>query len=107
MSYVTVLGPLKLSHNGFIHKCDLHILNLYLPILLPMYCFAIENLVLGETSVIDVAVKNTESTSQTYQLTATSVPSGFLTQRSYPLTVGPNSSKEISLTLTATNVSVA
>lgn len=72
-----------------------------------MYCFAIENLVLGENSAIDVAVKNTGSSSQTYQLTATSVPSGFLTQRSYPLTVGPNSSKEISLTLTPTNVSVA
>lgn len=66
-----------------------------------------ENLVLGENSVIDVAVKNTGSTSQTYQLTATSVPSGFPTQRSYSVTVGPRSNKEISLTLTPTNVSVA
>lgn len=80
---------------------------MYFPVLLPIYCFTIENLVLGENTVIDVAVKNTGSTSQTYQLTATSIPSGFPTQRSYSLTVGPRSSKEISLTLTPTNVSVA
>lgn len=80
---------------------------MYFPDLLPMYCFSIENLVLGENSVIDVAVKNTGSTSQTYQLTATSVPSGFPTQRSYSVTVGPRSNKEISLTLTPTNISVA
>nr|XP_022340887.1 von Willebrand factor A domain-containing protein 7-like [Crassostrea virginica] len=66
-----------------------------------------ENLVAGQTSLIKVSVANKGSTSQSYEVTATTVPSGILSQSLHPISVGSNGNQEINLHLTAPNISIA
>lgn len=66
-----------------------------------------ENLVAGQTSVIKVSVANTGRTPQSYQVTATTAPSGILPGSDYRIYVGANGNREISLQLTAPNISIA
>ncbi|XP_061188708.1 uncharacterized protein LOC133196872 [Saccostrea echinata] len=66
-----------------------------------------ETLVLGKTSAIKVNVTNTGSTSQTYQVTATSVPTGFVIGSSQIVSVGAHKSQEKEITLTAPNLTIA
>ena len=66
-----------------------------------------ENLVAGQTSVIKVSVANTGRTPQSYQVTATTAPSGILPGSDYRIYIGANGNREISLQLTAPNISIA
>ena len=73
----------------------------------PLFVICAENLVAEQTSVIKVSVANKGSTPQSYQVTATTVPSGILSQSLHPVSVGSNGNQEISLQLTAPNISIA
>lgn len=73
----------------------------------PLFVICTENLVAGQTSLIKVSVANKGSTSQSYEVTATTVPSGILSQSLHPISVGSNGNQEINLHLTAPNISIA
>ena len=72
----------------------------------PLFVICAENLVAGQTSVIKVSIANKGCTSQSYDVTATTAPSGMLSQSFHPVSVGSNGNQEISLQLRAPNISI-
>lgn len=94
------LNWLKLIKNLFMKLCKcidkLHII----------LCYS-EKLVLGKTSVMEVNVTNTGSTSRVFQVTTTSAPAGFVTESSHLVTVATHAFQIVNIPVTAKSLTLA
>lgn len=66
-----------------------------------------EKLVLGKTSVIEVNVTNTGSTSRVFQVNTTSAPAGFVTESSRLVTVTAHAFQIVNIPVTAKSLTLA